>query len=420
MEAGRPRSGFGTALVAVLFIALVSLVIFDRGRIEVDFAHLSAGGAAYYHPNLPYFLPSCMRIGTSILGYGIEKLLLGLSGIYFSGDAAYRLFAPEVVAHQGMYAWQRVVLDPARMQDLVVPIAATVLLRALCLGAILWLALRFFSATWERATFLLVTFGALLGWPVSLVLGFFSLMSTVVDWPHHHFLYVYFASPYDFGSVGFLYVLMLMLARPTLPSPAAAALLAPAGQLVFENLGLVTGVAFAIVAWARMPHGTAIARLARAASYLVAAGLACIAVAALVIAQCSAPEGDASPATKVLEYFIRNWHMYGRNNLEWWRVLVADSISILVFPMIFGAALGLGAWLVRNDHGPSADAVGRQFLAACGVAAGFIPSLVPGFFVSGMTSDIFRQIAPLACVTVLFAARGTAVLLRRTSFGPRP
>lgn len=407
-------------LVIGLFIALASLVILDRGRLDHDLAYLGDGRGTTYGDWLPFcpIVPTCLRVGVSVVGYGIEKLLVGLSGLYFSGETASRLFAPEIWAAQGLNWWQYKVLDPARLEGFVAPIAATILLRALCMSAILWLTLRFFAVTWERVVFLLVTFGVLLGWPVSLVLGFFKLMSTVINWPHHHFLFVYFTSPYDFGALAFVYLLTLMLARPDLPGIGTTALVAGLGQTIFENLGFVAGVAIATVVFLRAPRGPAVPALVRSVRHLVAAGLASLAVAIVLLAgvvSAGAPSAAGSGSGfGFIEHVAAFWRDYGRNNLEWWRVLVADAISILIFPVIFSAALGLGAWFCRRADGAAGgETERRQFLAALGVMTGFALSLVPGFFVSGMTSDINRQMTPLTCIVVLLVARGAALLLTR-------
>ena len=224
---------------------------------------------------------------------------------------------------------------------------------------------------------------------------------------------------YDFAAVGFLFGLYALLLRAERLRFWHVAALAVGGQLCFEHLGMVCGVAVFVHHLALAPKGQRRKRLPRELGSLAMLGALCLAVAWVLVVTIEAHAGPVffdTPGSGPAELY-RN---YGSHNLAHFVWLLSDVLLMVAVGATIGlvAHLGLGRGAARP--GSSSSASGRHVLAAGAVAIGFCSAAVVGVFTSGLYIELGRQLLPLSCLLVLLTERLLALRASAPVGSPDP
>ncbi len=296
------------------------------------------------------------------------------------------------------------------------------LARVVFLLSLPWLCLVFYRHAAHGFLFLTLLFVALAGWPMAVLDGFFWLLGSVADWPLAYYVFGTLLQPYDFGSVGYAVFLCLYIARREPIRLWECAALTVAGQLIFENYGVVTGIAlFAATLLADRRQAVpsrlwlASRRLAVAgAASVVLAGLFAVIHAGLAAGLTDAATAAETPLAVLADYFASHWQDYGRTNFSWFNVIAANVISLISIPLILGVGFGAVVALTDRNRDPAGIREARaDCAAALAVAAGLGVTVVIGLFISGLSSDMGRQLLPLVAATIVFASKMGEWLCRR-------
>ena len=355
---------------------------------------------------------TCMRVGGDALGYGVRAIYDGFAGFMFMD--------PETSFMANKSPWDYALPDEAE-HAFIGYVIVFVVVRMICLLPLLWLTIRSFQGFFGRSVFLLLAFLTLSGWPPPVIDLFFAVSSSLLDWPLSYYLFSQRYSVYDFATVGFICLLAIYLSRGRVIRWWEIVGLALFGQLIFENNGIVTGVSlfiFTIIESSYMPRKERVLKafqrisIAAAASFTLA--LFFLWNYPLVDKSFSEDLASLTPLSNSIEYFKLYWTNYGSNNFAWINVIIANFITIVTIPAILGALTGLlYIWERRISKTPLTTNSRTEFKVAFSTACGFFSTLLIGFFVSGLSSDMGRQAVPLALMVLLAATKLSESFVRR-------
>ncbi|MEQ8711225.1 MAG: hypothetical protein RIC36_19755 [Rhodospirillales bacterium] len=386
-------------LLAFIFVLLAGLLITLR---DAYLIHIDAAWVTTPYNRFAYFcddIPACLRIGsawswkliTELMNAGIHVLEAGSTsesaGLTVSdiGDNAERVAA---VLHRLL------MLAP-------VPVAALLITR-----------------TKPAAILILVlAFAAMLGWSPLLyrpVIAFYSLFA---DWPHNYWDFSIALQFYDFVSVGFLFCLLIRLARPHTPGYADAVLLVLLGQFLFENLGIVAGIAVAL-RYVLLPAGPN--RWKPAFYRLACSAATSVTLLAVMLALIQANKG-ANPTghAVTLSAYFDSYRDLVAENIGSLPIIIANFINLMTLPLVIGGLAGL--LLSRIDRMPEDDSrqPDRLAVTALSITAGFAVTICIGFFVNSYQSETGRQILPfLTMLTMTSCLTVRWLLVSRTRSQP--
>ncbi|MGE4279552.1 MAG: hypothetical protein AB7G62_08195 [Magnetospirillum sp.] len=318
-------------------------------------------------------LPVSLRIGGSLVGCAYYWLIHAVGNLMMIAPESQPLFIPPP-ADWPVKWWSR--------QDFFVHFATVASLyaaRLTLLVPIVLLARRMLASPYAQTAYVVVVLVTLGGTPPMAVSAFFQAMRQVVDWPLGYYNFGHELLLADFAAIGFVNLLLLVLASPAGSNTTRVAILAAIGQLCFENLGFVTGVAAGLTALLSGQGRRQALRL------FVAAGLASAPIMAVLVTL------DLTMMTKVVEgggstlgYFSSKWLTVARQNFLWIKLVIAHLISLSVFPL-------LGGLILRLTQRQRPQYTWRN--AALAVTAAVATSLVLGSLVSGFFPDFGRQMA---------------------------
>lgn len=203
----------------------------------------------------------------------------------------------------------------------------------------------------------------------------------------------------DLYALSFLLVLALSLAKRA-PTPLQAAAFAAFGQISYEHLGFITGVAACLYVLLTAP-GTIRDRVNPALRLLVACGLASVAVVAVMALIILTRNVDDSHAASPTAFFAPDLFRFAKYNIDNYRYILFRGAYFLFFPAAFGLLSGLIAGFVS----PLDDEWRRRYrvLAAAlfGILAGYFGAAMIGFFtVITYSSEMAREF--YAFVILLF------------------
>lgn len=205
--------------------------------------------------------------------------------------------------------------------------------------------------------------------------------------------------PHDMYALSFLLVLALFLAARQ-PTPLRLAAFAAVGQISYEHLGFITGVAAFFHILLTAP-GTIRDRVYPALRVLIACGgasIAVVAVIALIILTRNAHDSHTASSTA---FFAPDIFRFAKDNIDNYRYILFRGAYFLFFPAAFGLLSGLVAGFVS----PLDDEWRRRYraLAAAlfGILAGYLGAATIGFFtVITYSSEMAREF--YAFVILLF------------------
>lgn len=391
---------YGVVLAFIVYAAVFALLKGDYS------AYLSSIQSESTAPQLLcQEVNTCMRVGVVAVAFVLTTVLSGVADVLFT-DPHLSSLVPES-------PWG--ILSPSQAEKLLVVRSVTfILVRFVFLLPILWLCMVFYRRTLDRFVILTLLFVALAGWPLPIVDWFYAMLAQVADWPLAYYNFTQRLVPHDFGSIGYVVLLYLYIARRARIRLWECAALTLVGQLIFENNGIVTGVALFVATLLLDRPAPMSSRLMLAGRRLAVAGLTSVTLATLMVVLyralgdgvVEAVDDARTPVGMVVNYFVSYWDAFGRTNLSWANVLAANFAIMVLIPFVFGA--GVGVLLALTDARRDPDLARRartDCLAGIAVAAGFCVTVAIGFFVSQLSSDLGRQLAPLVAVTVVFAAK---------------
>lgn len=224
--------------------------------------------------------------------------------------------------------------------------------------------------------------------------------------------------PHDMYALAFLLVLALFLAGRQ-PTPLRAAAFAAFGQISYEHLGFITGVAAFFHILLTAP-GTIRERVYPALRVLVACGIASVAVVALMGLIILTRNIQDSHAASSTAFFAPDLFRFAKSNITNYRYILFRGAYFLFFPAAFGLVSGLAAGFIS----PLNDEWRRRYrtLAAAllAILAGYFGALTIGFFtVITYSSEMARELYPFVILLFFLAfalgAMGGSAGRRRTA-----
>ena len=351
---------------------------------------------------------TCMRVGDNLLGAALSTIIEVAVGLLFM-DPSTSTLLPQSPWGMGT--------PPPSEQAKAISTAVFILKRVIFLLPVLWLATVFFRGVFIRLLFLTVIFMALAGWPPPVLDVYFTIMGNIADWPKSYYMFALRIGPHDFGSIGFNLLLVLYIARRSRKRLWEVAGLTVLGQLIFENNGIVTGIAFFTATLLIPAEAPTVNRFRLALQRLGISALASVSLVMFFVAIFFArgngiDDGAAGVLTIIPNYFQEYWRNVGVINFGWFNVTVANFITLVSIPAVFGAVVGSVSALSNRGSGKrwyrQAETDG---LAALCAAAGFFTTVIIGLFVSGMGSDMGRQMLPMVCLVLVFSAKYTEAVI---------
>ena len=382
-------------LLALVFVLLAGLLITSR---DAYLIHIDATWVTTPYNRFAYFcddIPACLRIGSSWSWKLIAELMN--SGIHILGisttDGATGLTASDIRDNAERVAavlHRLLVLAP-------VPVAAVLITRTKT-AAILILSL---------------AFAVMLGWSPLLYRPLIDFYNLFANWPRNYWDFSFALQFYDFVSVGFLFCLLIRLSRPQPPGYADAILLVLIGQLLFENLGIVAGIAVAL-RYGLLSAGPA--RWKPALCRLAASAAASVMLLGVMLALIQANKGaDPTGHAVTLSAYFDSYRELVAENIRSLPIIIANFINLMTLPLVIGWLAGL--LLSRIDRTPADDPrqPDRLAVTALSISAGFAVTICIGFFVNSYQSETGRQILPFLTMLTITSCLTLRWLLARRS-----
>lgn len=258
------------------------------------------------------------------------------------------------------------------------------------------LVCRLVRSIWHRLVLVVLLLCILGGWPALVVNVMFTLAQQVVSWPPSYYLFVDTILSFDWSMIGFLPLLALLILRGPV-NWWQAMLMAAFGQVLMDNLGLVTGIALGLAGWRERGwrHG---------GTLLVAAGIGTVVVFSLFstfgtlqmeesgLARAAEVEGVLNKMWAWLGYY---WDVQAKYNFLWLNVTIANMLSVMMPAVLFSAV----ASVFMTETPLEALEARRRVWAILAPCVGFALTVFIGMFKSGYGSDLGRQMLPLAVMT---------------------
>ena len=388
---GDARSIVEVSVLGIVFVCLALLAFaFRDAELLVLVSDGKAASTSEYswRAGLCNELPACLRVGDAWLGVALEQALVHASRILDMLPDRHKTEVLSIPVKESYLVVVSVIMT--RMVGFVPIVVAT-----------------FFAyrSVILRLLLLIAAFMSILGWARSSPL--FSEQGM--------------GGP-DFTTIGFLFLLFVLIESGFMRSFAAQAAMLVAGQLIFENLGIVTGVAVVVYGFAMnrgAPLGprtsAAVARLLG----LAGVSLATLAVLYLAIVGNAEPGQEVGPVGGggILGYFVYAFDTFGRINIQEFHDIRENFVEILAYPSASGLLLGLLAAFAFGNEGRDRDVLRNQFWAASAIWIGFMCTVAVGFFLSGLYYEMGRQLVPLCCITTLVWAKGIELVVARARTG---
>jgi hypothetical protein len=266
---------------------------------------------------------------------------------------------------------------------------SAVLHRLLMLSPLLYVIATLTTNMRSGLILLLTAFMAMYGWGEWLyrpVIGFYSLFA---DWPVYYWDYAMLVISHDFASLGYLLFLLVRLSRPKFPSHGELVLLTLCSQLLFENLGVVTGIA---VFFATLLGSGEEGRLRKAFIRIgICAATSATAMLLLIALIQVVNGGSATEHAGTISSYLDRYTALVANNIRALPIIIANFISLVTLPLLVGAIAG---FLIARSEAGSAGPAGwqrRAAAAAIGIVIGFAATLCVGFFVNSFLSETGRK-----------------------------
>ena len=398
-SAGSERAGVvcfvALALFAIAFRSQIGTFLFGRGDAFV------ADHAEWLNVCIGAGRP-CLRTVTALMGQGLEGIFGGIAGLFYwdVSSSAFFMGSP----------WDTKDLPAETVQNLIVPVIAYAALVLVLLYPVFVTCRRLFNGLAERLLFLLVVFSVLIGWHPILINVFFNFATLFIDWPRSYYLFSQQALHYDFGAISVALLALLYLSRPGSRSRVALFVFAAFAQATMENLGVVFAVAVFFASLNAQPRPATLRSLRRPLADVFTASAGAVATAVLLSAMFYLFAGNADPeATRpsASTGFLSDayWGMV-QNNFDWIRTITANVVSMTIFPVLGGMAIGIvTAWRRPLTDGTQRQAALAVAVTGAGLVVGLLLTVVIGLFFVAYPAEMGRQLLPLAIIAIIPAAR---------------
>jgi hypothetical protein len=380
MTGNDSRLPAGLVINTGLFLVLLFLLLSGRDSFLLFPAAPSAEAPYDELNDFCDYIPACLRIASAwswkLLADPAKALTVWLYSYEVYGVTGY----------------------PAEIHAANADRMAAVLHRLLVLLPLLLVVHRITVRPAATSVLILLAFAAMLGWSPALYLPMIEFYSLFADWPRYYWDYTLPLQFYDYISIGFLFFLLWRLSRAAMPGYRECILLVVGGQLLFENLGMLTGVAIFLRCLA-LPEGES--RIAPAFKRLVVSGVASVIAMAVMLTLIQLNMGQsASSHGDTLGSYFESYSALVANNIQALPIIIANFINLLTLPVVIG---GLGGLLLARLEGAGhgQGAAKRLAVAAVAISAGFASTLCIGFFVNSFLSETGRQILPLITMTTM-------------------
>jgi hypothetical protein len=398
----------------LLFTAFLIGVFVFIGARDPNLQHEPLKPALLDQPNGAYTantsqicnLPTCLRISAGALSEQVQTIFEGLSQGLSGYDPAY-------FGGEGTMSFD---IRPTTF-------LSGILFRIISLLPIIFVATLLFSTFWSQLTFLILTFLSLAGWGPWLYVSWYKFIGQFVDWPKAWWDFRQPVAIYDYGAIGFVFLLLLYLCIRKSIRYWEVAAFTVFGQSIFEHLGLVTGVSVFMFELLRGETVSLGQRFKKATAYLFVCGIVSIlflvGLSWAVIPEVGGP-ANFSAIQLAIDYLEGFWSTYGSKNFSAIDILAANFFSLLWPPLIAG---GLLAGLMTITEGSSkigGDQIRRRAAAGAATVIGFSSALFVGIFVSGYHSEAGRQLLPLISILIFTAAYQCYCFLIKIGMGQRP
>ena len=408
----RQSAGSERALV-VCFVALVLFTIAFRSQIGTFLFGRDDAFVADYTEWLNVCIGAgrpCLRTVTALMGQGFEGVFGSIAGLFYWDVSSSAFFKGS--------PWDTKDLAAETVRELIVPVIAYVALVLVLLYPVLVTCHRLFDGLAQRLFFLLVAFSVLIGWHPSLINVFFDFATLFIDWPRSYYLFSQEARHYDFGAISVTLLALLYLARPGPRSRAVLFIFAAFAQATMENLGVVFAVAVFFASLNAQPRLATLRSLRRPLAEMFSASAGAVSAAVLLSAMFYLFAGNADPEATIPSastgFLSDAYRGMVQNNFDWIRTITANVVSMTIFPVLGGIAIGI----MTASRRPLADETQHQAALAAavtgaGLVVGLLLTVAIGLFFVAYPAEMGRQLLPLAIIAIVPAARFSELAIYR-------
>jgi hypothetical protein len=351
-------------------------------------------------------LPTCLRISAGAISEQLQSAFEGLSQGLSGYDPAY-------FGGEGTMSFD---IRPTT-------ILSGIFFRIISLLPIIFVATVLFSTLWSQLTFLVLTFLALAGWGPWLYVNWYKFIGQFIDWPKAWWDFRQPVALYDYGAIGFVFLLLLYLCIRRNIRYWEVAAFTVFGQSIFEHLGLVTGVSLFMFEMLLDKTASLGQRFKKATAYLFVCGIASIlflvGLSWAVIPEAGGP-ANSSAIRLAIDYLEGFWSAYGSLNFCAIDILAANFFSLLWPPLFAGGLLAGLMTITERSSEIGGDQIRRRAAAGTAIVIGFSSATFVGLFVSGFHSEAGRQLLPLISILIFAAAYQCYWFLIKIGAGQRP
>lgn len=359
--------------VGIIFCILSSVVFLNRG---LTISEATTSSEFYRNASICNDMPFCFRMGGAFIGEAIVQSIRSISTPLMSNfsdanSAHYKLFISSFLYRLLMFTPILLAISVASLHGFI----------RLLIGMSLFLTA--------------------MGWGLARV-----------EWPWgHDYNYYIFGMNLNFAdyySLGFVALLIYVFSKFQL-NFFKFIILIIVGQLGFENLGAVCVIAGSLY-WIFSDHPQ---KYRQALIYFgVGLVISCVLMISVYGLILSVHQGEVYwvKVGKGLDYVME---VYGKHNFDQMTYIRKAFFRMMAFPALAGVIVAcLEIILKLLKCGERQESIKGFFRAAMCVWLGFLATCGVGLFVSGIRSEIGRQLLPLACLSVfLFYGLGVRLII---------
>ena len=391
--------------VVVCFVALVLFSIAFRSQVGAFLFGHDDAFVADYTDWLNVCIGAgrpCLRSVTALMGQGLEGIFGGIAGLFYWDVSSSAFFKGS--------PWDTKDLPAETVQNLIVPVIAYISLVLVLLYPVFLTCRRIFDGLAERLLFLLIVFSVLIGWHPVLINVFFDFTTLFIDWPRSYYLFSQEARHYDFGAISVTLLALLYLVRPGPRSRVVLFVFAAFAQATMENLGVVFAVAVFFASLNAQPRLASLRSLRRPLVDALNASAGAVTTAVLLSAMFYLFAGNADPEAvrpRASTGFLSDpYRGMVQNNFDWIRTISANVVSMTIFPVLGGMAIGIiTAWRAPLVDGTQRQAALAVAVTGAGLVVGLVLTVAIGLFFVAYPAEMGRQLLPLAIIAIVPAAR---------------
>ena len=396
---GSPRRSASIWLVTGFFVlvVLVSTPHSDYFRSKVDLFE-PYRSAMSFRCNA---VINCVRIGTAAIGYAVDGVVYGLDSVFSAPDRLYS--GPP---YEKPFDLEKIFRGEEKQANLI--FLSKFLYRVVVLSLLPVFVILCVPRTIYSLLLLLLSGLCMTGYGVLQPFFAEDLFFAFRSDQKGFWEFRRMAEPmyFDLFAVGFLAWLAVVMISDRVRNLRVAAGTAAVGQLSYEHLGLVTGIALALymfITWS----GAWRERLWNSARVLFACGIASACVA-LILVGILYVKHDGN-VLFVWIYGFDEIFSEASPNLENYRYILFRMGYFLLVPVALGAVIGSACAVLDPAVRKISDEGGRVITAIICVLVGFFCAAAVGFFTAtNMVSEMGRELLSAAIFGLFFGYFGSA------------